>query len=133
MLIYLFNVILLLKLIAQMFVQIECSYFCSNCLSKFVFKLTLLFKLIDYVFLQTDHFFVQKGLFICLSKLIVDIKFNDYISIQINCWYFCSNWLLTFLFKIECWYFCSTELLIFLFKTDCWFFSSNWLLMFVFF
>ena len=59
-------------------------------------------------------------------------KFNDYISIEINCWYFCSIWLFTFLFKIECWYFCSIEMLLILFKTDCWFFYLKWLLIFVF-
>ena len=69
---------------------------------------------------------------VCLNLLLISMfKFKDYISIQIICWYFCSNWLLTFLFKIECWYFCSIGLLLFLFKTDCWFFCSNWLLLFV--
>ena len=124
--------ILLLKLIVQMFVQTECSYFFSNCLSIIVFKLTILFNMIDHVFVQIDLFlFKNYCSYVCPNWLLISMfKFNDYISIQVNCWYFCSNWLLTFLFKIECWYFCSIGLLLFLFKTDCWFFCSNWLLKF---
>ena len=54
----------------------------------------------------------------------------------IDCWYFCSNWLLKYLFKffvyvsiqISCWYFCSNWLVIFFFKIDCWYFCSKRLL-----
>ena len=70
------------------FIQIDGSYFCSKWLFILVFKFTFLFRMIDQIFVQIEHFFVQKGLLIFLFKLIVDISVQKLIvdiSVQIDC------------------------------------------------
>ena len=85
-----------------MFLFTKFSLICSKYLSKFLFKLTILF-----------HLIVQK-------------------FIWIDCSYICSNWLFVFLIKMFFEYIFSNWLLAFLFKifvdfsvqTNCWHFSS---------
>ena len=111
--------ICLFKLIVHFLNQIDRSYFCSNCLFIFVFKLTSLFKRIGHIFVKNDRLFVQKALLICLFKLIFDIFVQNRVLIFLFKWIVVisvQNWLPIFLFKLIvniCFFYL---ILIFLFK-----------------
>ena len=123
--------------------QVEGWYFSSNWLIQFVFftKFSItLFKLfvdisfqidnsvpIDcskvylnwlfiYSFELTVHIFNQNVFWLYFLKMIVGISFQNF------CWFFCSNWLLTFLFTLTV---CIFIEIIF------WHFGSNWLLIYL--